>query len=136
MKAVIIGGGIAGLAVGVFLRRKGIEPVICEKSTGIEERGHAFLLHAEAIAILSELDGSHRIESPGVAVGSFQLFRPDGEVVKKVSLDGWRCMKRCSLTGYLQSLLSPEVIKGGRVFSHFIRERGRVVAAAFTDGAI
>ena len=136
MKVVIIGGGIAGMAMGVFLRRGGTDVVICEKSTGIEERGHAFLLHAEAIAILSELDGSHRIESPGVAVGSFQLFRPDGEVVKKVSLDGWRCMKRCSLTGYLQSLLSPEVIRGGRVFSHFIRERGRVVAAAFTDGAI
>jgi 2-polyprenyl-6-methoxyphenol hydroxylase-like FAD-dependent oxidoreductase/predicted DsbA family dithiol-disulfide isomerase len=136
MRVVIIGGGIAGMAMGVFLKRRQIDVVICEKLTGVTERGHAFLLHAEAIAILSELDGGHGNSMPGTAVGSFQLFLPDGEAIRKTSLEGWRCMKRCSLTGYLQSLLSPGMVKGGRVFSHFIRERGRVVAAVFANGEI
>jgi 2-polyprenyl-6-methoxyphenol hydroxylase-like FAD-dependent oxidoreductase/predicted DsbA family dithiol-disulfide isomerase len=135
MKVVIIGGGIAGMAMGSFLKRKGIETVICEKVTGSTERGHAFLMHAEAIAILSELAGNRRNGLlPGIDVGAFQLFRPDGLFVKKAPLDGWRCMKRCTLTAYLEALLPPGTVKGGRVFSHFIHEQGRVVAAAFTNG--
>ncbi|HEV2480846.1 MAG TPA: FAD-dependent monooxygenase, partial [Puia sp.] len=134
MKTVIIGGGIAGMAMGTFLERRGIETVICEKLTGIAERGHAFLMHAEAIAILGELDGNRHSGLPGGEVKAFQLFRPDGQFVKKASLAGWRCMKRCTLTAYLESLLPAGTIKGGRVFSHFIRERGKVVAAAFTNG--
>jgi 2-polyprenyl-6-methoxyphenol hydroxylase-like FAD-dependent oxidoreductase/predicted DsbA family dithiol-disulfide isomerase len=134
MKIVIIGGGIAGMAMGSFLKRRGIETVICEKLAGMAERGHAFLMHAEAIAILSELDGSRSTGLPGTEVGSFQLFRPDGEFVKKVGLDAWRCMKRCTLTAYLEALLPAGTVKGGRVFSHFIHEEGRVVAAVFTNG--
>ena len=134
MKVVIIGGGIAGMAMGSFLKRRGIETVVCEKLTGAAERGHAFLMHAEAIAILSELDGGRQAGLPGTEVESFQLFRPDGAPVKKVALDAWRCMKRCTLTAYLDALLPAGTVKGGRVFSHFIREQGRVVAAVFTNG--
>lgn len=134
MKIVIIGGGIAGMAMGTFLYRKGLETVICEKLPGITERGHAFLMHAEAIAILSELDGNRDTNVPGSEVKGFQLFRPDGQFVKKAPLDGWRCMKRCTLTAYLESLLPAGTIKGGRVFSHFIYEQDKAVAAVFTNG--
>jgi len=133
-KVVIIGGGIAGLAMGSFLKRRGIEVVVCEKQAGMAERGHAFLMHAEAIAILSELDNDRGTGLPGSEVEAFRLYRPNGAFVKKAPLDGWRCMKRCTLTAYLDSLLPPGTVKGGRVFSHFIREQGRVVAAVFTNG--
>jgi len=136
MKVVIIGGGIAGMSMGAFLQRKDIETVICEKLTGMAERGHAFLMHAEAISILHELDGGGRTILPGTEVGLFSLRRPGGEEIRQVGLDSWRCMKRCELTAWLQGLLRPGSVRGGRVFSHFVRKRGRIIAAAFANGEI
>lgn len=136
MKVVIIGGGIGGMSMGAFLQRKDLEVVICEKLTEMAERGHAFLMHAEAMSILHELDGSGRAVFPGAGVDLFSLRRPDGEEVRQVALDSWRCMKRCELTAWLQGLLRPGTIRGGRAFSHFVRKQGRAVAAVFTNGEI
>ena len=136
MKVVIIGGGIGGMSMGAFLQRKDIDVVVCEKLTGMSERGHAFLMHAEAMSILHDLDGSGRNILPGAEVGLFRLRRPGGEEVRQVVLDSWRCMKRCELTSWLQGLLRPGTMQGGRVFSHFIRKQGRAIAAVFTSGEV
>lgn len=136
MKVVIIGGGIGGMSMGAFLQRKDIEVVICEKLTGMADRGHAFLMHAEAMSILHELDDSGRVDLPGAGVGLFSLRRPGGEEVRQVALDSWRCMKRCELTSWLQGLLRPGTVRGGRSFSHFIRKHGKAVAAVFGNGEI
>lgn len=135
MKIVIIGGGIGGMTIGIFLQKKGLEVTIAERQAGKEEKGHAFLMHDDALSILRELDDGHT-ELPGQPVGRFSLRRPGGLEVKNVELDSWRCMKRCGLTAYLESLLAPQTIVRGRAFSHFIHRDGKVVAAAFANGDI
>ena len=55
MKAVIIGGGIAGLTMGLKLQAENWEVVICEKSFSLPNRGHAFLMHYDGLSVLSEL---------------------------------------------------------------------------------
>lgn len=134
MKYVIIGGGIAGLAIGAFLERKGKEVIVSEKQPGVSTQGHAFLLHDDAISILRQLNLDHNQKMPGERISLFSLRRPDGSEIKCEELRAWTCMKRSDLLGYMESLLRPADLRHGRSFSHFIRQQGRVVAAAFTNG--
>ncbi|HEV2353211.1 MAG TPA: FAD-dependent oxidoreductase [Puia sp.] len=76
MKYVVIGGGIAGLAIGAFLQRKGKDVVICEKQSGVTNQGHAFLLHVDAVSILNELNLDNSRKLPGEAIRHFSLRRP------------------------------------------------------------
>src|ERR1700722_14100930 len=134
MKFVVIGGGIAGLAVGAFLQRKGKEVIVSERQTGIPAHGHAFLLHDDAISILRSLSLDHNRKMPGERISLFSLRRPDGSEIKCEELRNWTCMKRSDILEYMEGLLRAADLRRGRSFSHFIRRQGRVVAAAFTNG--
>jgi len=135
MKIVIIGGGIAGMTIGIELQKKGIEVTIAERQPDLNEKGHAFLMHDDALSILRELGGDGT-DLPGQSVGRFCLRRPNGYEVKNVELDSWRCMKRCELINFLRGLLKPDTIVRGRAFSHFIRKDGKAVAAVFANGDV
>ncbi|HXD77882.1 MAG TPA: DsbA family protein, partial [Puia sp.] len=136
MKFVVIGGGIAGLAIGAFLQRKGRNVVVCEKQSGIVNQGHAFLLHADAVAILDQLNLDRSRKMPGERITHFSLRRPAGNEVRTEELQGWTCMKRTDLLQFMDGLLHRDAIRRGRNFSHFIRREGRVVAAAFSNGDV
>jgi 2-polyprenyl-6-methoxyphenol hydroxylase-like FAD-dependent oxidoreductase/predicted DsbA family dithiol-disulfide isomerase len=134
MKFVVIGGGIAGLAIGAFLQRKGKEVIVSEREKGAPTQGHAFLLHDDAISILRSLSLDHNRKMPGERISLFSLRRPDGSEIKCEELKTWTCMRRSDLLEYMESLLDPSAMRRGRSFSHFIRQQGSVVAAAFTNG--
>jgi 2-polyprenyl-6-methoxyphenol hydroxylase-like FAD-dependent oxidoreductase/predicted DsbA family dithiol-disulfide isomerase len=136
MKVVIIGGGIAGLTLGRFLLQKGIDIVINERTTGISEHGHAFLLHKEGYKILKQLSGDENTFIPGNLIDAFSLRRPIGKEIKRVQLDAWRCIKRIDLVRFLNSLIPPDKIKTGRVFSHFIFDDEKTIGAVFFNGEI
>jgi 2-polyprenyl-6-methoxyphenol hydroxylase-like FAD-dependent oxidoreductase/predicted DsbA family dithiol-disulfide isomerase len=134
MKYVVIGGGIAGLAIGAYLQRKDKEVIVSEKQSVATTQGHAFLLHDDAVSILRELSLDHNRKMPGERISLFSLRRPDGSEIKCEELRTWTCMKRSDLLEYMESLLHPSSMRRGRSFSHFIRQQGRVVAAVFTNG--
>jgi 2-polyprenyl-6-methoxyphenol hydroxylase-like FAD-dependent oxidoreductase/predicted DsbA family dithiol-disulfide isomerase len=135
MKVVIIGGGIAGLTLGILLRKQDIEVVINERTTGMPVRGHAFLMHTDGLAILNELNCCSTAVLKSKSVDAFSLRRPDGTELKHLKLNSWQCIKRVDLIEYLYSLF-PGQVKEGREFSHFVYEDGQVVAAAFLNGAV
>ena len=124
------------MTMGAFLQRRGVDTVICEKMADQGDKGHAFLMHSDALSILRELQMGAGAFLPGKAVNYFSQRRPGGEEIRKEALSSWHCMKRCELTGFLNTLLKPRTIALGRAFSHFIRERGRIIAAAFTNGEL
>ena len=134
MKFVVIGGGIAGLAIGAYLQRKGKEVIVSEKQPVPIAQGHAFLLHDDAVSILRELSLDHNRKMPGERISLFSLRRPDGREIRCEELRCWTCMKRSDLLEYMESLLHPSAMRRGRSFSHFIRQQGKVVAAVFTNG--
>jgi len=136
MKIVIIGGGIAGMAAASFLHRKDREIVICEKQSAECQRGHAFLMHQEALSVLSELNAGIDRTVPGKIINRFSLRKPDGSEVRNELLDSWRCIKRCDLVSFLQGLLPPGKIKNGREFSHLVKKGERIVGAAFLNGEV
>ena len=56
MKVVIIGGGIAGLSMGIFLNQRNIEVVVNERAEKMPIHGHAFMMHRDGLGILKELN--------------------------------------------------------------------------------
>ena len=124
------------MTMGAFLQRQDIDVVVCEKMADQGDKGHAFLMHSDALSILRELRTGARAILPGKAVNYFSQRRPGGEEVRKESLSAWHCMRRSELTGFLHGLLKPGTIIAGRAFSHFVRERGKIVAAAFLNGEV
>src|ERR1700722_9392269 len=71
MRAVIIGGGIGGLAAAVALRKVGVESVVLEQAAAIREVGAGLSLWSNAVAALRELG----VEEKAVACGSvFETF--------------------------------------------------------------
>lgn len=134
MKTVIIGGGIAGLSLGILLRKKNHDLVICERSQELPSRGHAFLMHTEGKQILTELRNGTETPLPGNKVEAFSLRRPGGKEIKHLKLQHWKCIKRSEMMQFLYSLIPQSSIQFGRSFSHFEFENGKAVAAVFENG--
>ncbi|MEV4053582.1 4-hydroxybenzoate 3-monooxygenase [Amycolatopsis sp. NPDC049688] len=65
--AVIVGGGVAGLALGTFLLRSGIRCVILEKHSReyVENRQRAGALDARGVRMLHEWGTGEVVEGPG-----------------------------------------------------------------------
>ncbi len=137
MKAVIIGGGIAGLTMGILLHRKGTPVVVNERSNSIPVRGNAFLMHTEGLSILKELsEGMSEYIIPGKVIDTFSLKRPNDEEIKFQKLDPWQCIKRKDIIEYLYQLIPQRLIRHGREFSHFLYENEKAVAAVFKNGYV
>lgn len=137
MRVVIIGGGLAGLAAGIFLQRNNVDVVICEKSKGVSTRGNAFLMHADGLSILEELLGKDETAAlPGRLVDTFDLKRPNGKDLIYIKLQPWQCIKRPDLIQFLLKIFPEDKIVFGRDFSHFLYEDKKAIAAVFSNGDI
>lgn len=136
MKAVILGGGIAGLTMGLLLRKENWDVVISERSASMVNQGHAFLMSADGLSILSEFAKEQSSTLHKQNVNLFSLKRPDGDEEIRIKLDGWHCMKRVDLISHLYSFFSNKNLKMGRVFSHFLYENNVAIAAVFENGEI
>jgi len=136
VKVVIIGGGIAGLTLGILLLRKKLEVVICEKTVGIQHKGHAFLMSSDGLNILKELFVGSTEPLLFSKVQQFSLKRPNGDELIKIKLDSWQCMKRKSLMATLNSSVDETIMRRGYSFSHFAYKDGKATAAIFENGEI
>lgn len=136
MKVVIIGGGIAGMTLGILLERHQIDVVVNERLVNTPERGHAFLMHKEGLSILKELNKDHVTNPLGKVVETFSLRRPSGVEIKHINLKSWKCIKRSDLIVFLNSVFPVSRLKKGRNFSHFLMKQGKAVAAVFDNGEV
>ncbi|QJD94393.1 NAD(P)-binding protein [Mucilaginibacter robiniae] len=136
MKVVIIGGGIAGLTAGILLNQQNFEVVICERTAGIPNRGHAFLMHEDGLNIVNELKGTNTVQLPASSLATYSLNSIDHTELKNEQLDAWYCIKRVDLIKYLRELLPAHQVKESSAFSHFLYEDDQAIAAVFTNGEV
>lgn len=136
MKVVILGGGIAGITMGILLRNKNWDVVVNEKVDGVFSRGHAFLMNADGLSVLNELSDSSSISLNKKRINTFSLKRPNGNELIKIKLDPWYCIKRIDLMSFLNDHFPKECLKLGRQFSHFIYGGNKAIAAVFKNGEI
>lgn len=136
MKVVILGGGIAGLCMGIYLHQNQIGFSISEKQIYSAVGGHAFLMHHDGLVVLQEIANHTEHVLPGRKVDTFICKDPDGVLVAEHHLNDWQCFKRTELLDCLTNMLPADNIHSGRVFSHFIYDGDRAVAAVFLNGEI
>ncbi len=135
MKAVIIGGGIAGLTFSIIMKKKGHEVVINERCNEIPHGANAFMMHEEGVMILkSILAESDMI--PGIEINSFILKNPADHEMKSTEMENWKCMKRRDLVEAFKNNIDKNTIKYQRTFSHFKYDNNKVVAAVFENGDV
>jgi 2-polyprenyl-6-methoxyphenol hydroxylase-like FAD-dependent oxidoreductase/predicted DsbA family dithiol-disulfide isomerase len=136
MRIAIIGGGIAGLTQGIFLRKHGFDVNVYERTPGPESRGHAFLMSQDGIELLESLNDSTDRILARQKVDLFSLKRPDSEELIKIPLNEWNCLKRVELIQYLTSFYTDENLKYGHEFADFIYdENSNATSVVFTNGA-
>jgi 2-polyprenyl-6-methoxyphenol hydroxylase-like FAD-dependent oxidoreductase/predicted DsbA family dithiol-disulfide isomerase len=133
MKVVIIGGGIAGLTQGIFLRKHGYDVTVYERTNEIQTRGHAFLMNGEGLNHLKSFSESKADDIPNKKVDVFSLKRPSNEELIKISLDDWYCIKRVDLVKFLMTFYTNETLKFGYEFSHFEWGRQKATSAVFKN---
>ena len=137
MKTVILGGGIAGLAMGILLNKKGFETIVCERDANTPSKGNAFLMHAEGLSILKDMmDDRSDLQLPGTFIDRFSLRKPSNEEVKLQKLDPWQCIKRKDIVDCLEAMYPKEQIRRQREFSHFLYEGEKAIAAVFKNGTM
>ncbi|XP_062014654.1 monooxygenase 2-like isoform X2 [Rosa rugosa] len=77
---VIVGGGIAGLATAVALKRAGIEALVLERSEGLRATGAALGLFPNAWCALDALGVSHKLASYTPSLKNYVTDLDTGEV--------------------------------------------------------
>jgi 2-polyprenyl-6-methoxyphenol hydroxylase-like FAD-dependent oxidoreductase/predicted DsbA family dithiol-disulfide isomerase len=135
MKVTIIGGGIAGLAQGIFLKKNGHDVTVFERTSEVQTRGHAFLMNGDGLNHLKSFTDKNSKDIPAKKVDLFSFKRPNNEQLIKIGLDDWYCIKRVDLINYLVSFYNSDTLKFGCDFSHFEYEGEKVKAVVFKNGS-
>jgi 2-polyprenyl-6-methoxyphenol hydroxylase-like FAD-dependent oxidoreductase len=85
-KALIVGGGITGLAAAMVLSRQGITVDLIEREKRIEALGSGITLIAPALRALSRLGVCEDCLAQGYGVSHFETYDVDGTLVDRFPL--------------------------------------------------
>jgi 2-polyprenyl-6-methoxyphenol hydroxylase-like FAD-dependent oxidoreductase len=139
-KALVIGGGIGGLAAAIALRQAGFDVEVFERGTETQDAGAGLSLWANAIGALDALGLSEVIASAGVpySIGGLRSWR--GDVLNTMSMEDLRRFFRVPvLVVHRAELWDALADRGGRGNLRLgcrcvaVRQEGEHVVAEF-DG--
>jgi FAD-dependent urate hydroxylase len=137
MRAIVVGGGIGGLAAAVALRRAGVEAVVFEKAGELREIGAGISLWANAMKALQKLGLYEAVLALGKPLRpKGELRSPNGEVFYEMPAaameerfgDVTAVVHRADLQKTLHAALGEEAIRLGVEFTGFEQDKGGVVA--------
>lgn len=141
-KAIIIGGGIGGVAAGVALARAGFEIAIYEQASALREVGAGLTVWPNAMKALRLLGLDAAVWAIGRPFGVGQVFDPRGRVLvegaRREILEqrfGWpgTVLHRHQLLQLLAQFLPSEAIHLGMRCQTIQQDRAGVTAT-FTNG--
>ncbi|MBB3131329.1 2-polyprenyl-6-methoxyphenol hydroxylase-like FAD-dependent oxidoreductase [Paenibacillus rhizosphaerae] len=88
-KVIIVGGGIAGLAMSLFLKRANIESVIYEQTTVYGKVGGHFVIHPSGIQVLKELGLGDALKKNSHQITDFKVMDKEGNpLFEDIEVDG------------------------------------------------
>lgn len=135
MKALIIGGGIAGLAAAITLRKVGWNVTVKERAVQFAEVGLGFIILPNGLEALDQVGAGDYVRENGRIINEAIIRTPDGNIIKDDKLESCLGVKRSAVIDSLRNQLPSEVINTGAEFSHFeYDENMNAIAAHFTNG--
>lgn len=142
MRALVIGGGIGGLAAAAGLRLAGCDVTVFERAGVYREIGAGLGLGANAIVALRALGLGERILSLGERFGAFEICDSRGWPIGSADTGAIAarygafnvCVHRAELLAALADALPRDVVRLGSQFSRFSQD-SEGVAAHFADGS-
>lgn len=116
-KAVIIGGGIAGLCTAIALRQIGIDVRVYERTKAFEPVGAGLSLWTNAIRTLRKLGLADQVIEAGSIFRRSEFRSPSGKVFQSGDLGALSepnvCIHRAELHRVLASALPPDTLRLG-----------------------
>jgi 2-polyprenyl-6-methoxyphenol hydroxylase-like FAD-dependent oxidoreductase len=140
-KALIIGGGIGGLATAVALRRAGWEIEVFERAPGLEEVGAGLSLWRNALAALDRIGLLESLRALGVEGQTGAFRKPSGKTLLTMKAGTTDTasggiillLHRAELLDVLCRAAGPDVIRlGARCI--WLDQDAATVTAHFEDG--
>jgi 2-polyprenyl-6-methoxyphenol hydroxylase-like FAD-dependent oxidoreductase len=138
-RAIVVGGGIAGPAIALFLRRAGIEPVVLEAYPRADDVGGSFQIAPNGVRVLAELGLAEALLRAGQPSRSFCFRNHQGRVIGTAQTD--RSGAAVNVTrAALQRLMRDELEKNRITVAYEKRLRalipaGGEVVAEMEDGS-
>ena len=136
--ALVIGGGIAGSASALALRRAGIEPLVCEARPAPADEGAMLTVATNGLAALRALGAEERVLEASFATPLITLRNAAGKRLGETRTGTEppaRTMQRAALAGALrdEALARGVALEDGRRLVALAQE-GDGVRATFADG--
>jgi 2-polyprenyl-6-methoxyphenol hydroxylase-like FAD-dependent oxidoreductase len=120
LKAVVVGGGIGGLAAGLAMRRAGVEVRVLEARPQLAEVGAGLSLWPNAMRALERLGLARAVAERGAPLRNDLIQRWDGKVLNRGTIDLQRrfgtpgfCVRRADLMEALRDALGEDAIQTG-----------------------
>ena len=117
MRVRVLGGGVAGLAGAVALRRRGVEDVVVLERGSAEglqaRRGHGMILMPNAVAALRALGADGCLDRHN-ALRRAVMQDERGRVLQSEPMDGVHCVTRSDLVDALRAELPDGAVEHGR----------------------
>ncbi|HEY7275491.1 MAG TPA: FAD-dependent monooxygenase, partial [Trebonia sp.] len=138
LRAVVVGGGIGGIAAAVALARAGIDVQVHEQAQQLAEVGAGVSLAPNGLRMLERLGVGEEVSRVGARYASAQLRLPDGRAVRyepyQFAMAGQNVgIHRADLLALLAGQLPPGTVRTGHRCTGFSRDDGRATAV-FADG--
>lgn len=140
MKVAIIGAGIGGLTLALYLKRQGIVPVIYESAPVIEPAGAGIMMAYNAMQVFEDLGLAESITAAGNNVRGFEISDQKEKLIMATTLDQPDLQKgiynvaihRADLQRILSEAVGAEHIQLSRRLRSI--EEGPTIKLLFEDG--
>jgi salicylate hydroxylase len=138
LRAVVVGGGLGGIAAAVALAQAGIDVQVHEQAQQLAEVGAGVSLAPNGLRMLKRLGVGEGIARAGARYAAAQLRLSDGRAVRhepyQFAVPGQNVgIHRADLLALLAGQLPPGAVRTGHRCTGFRQDAGRATAV-FADG--
>jgi 2-polyprenyl-6-methoxyphenol hydroxylase-like FAD-dependent oxidoreductase len=84
MRVLIVGGGVAGLALAAELARQGREPLVVERAPAYGEHGFSVSLYPYGSAVLHGIGAYGDLAAEGVEMKAYEIGDRRGRVIRRI----------------------------------------------------
>jgi salicylate hydroxylase len=139
LRAVVVGGGIGGVAAAVALARAGIDVQVHEQAQQLAEVGAGVSLAPNGLRMLERLGVGEQVRRVGVRYAASELRLPDGRAVRhepyQFAMAGQNVgIHRADLLALLAGQLPPGTVRTGHRCTSFSQDEASATVG-FADGS-